>query len=61
MTFLEWEMPGSNRLERVFSTLTLADWTSYFAALLRGVDPTPIALIEEFKRLLSQVESGAQT
>lgn len=60
MTFLEWEMPGSNRLERVFSALTLADWTSYFAALLRGIDPTPIALIEEFKRLLAQVEAGAR-
>ena len=58
MTLHEWEMPGSNRLERVFAALTLADWTSYFAALLRGVDPTPVALVEEFKRLLAQVAAG---
>ncbi len=54
MTFLDWEMPGSNRLERVFAALTLADWISYYAALLRGVDPTPVKLVEKFKRLLKE-------
>ena len=54
VSFLEWEMLGANRLERVFATLMLADWVSYFSALLRGVDPTPVALVEEFKRLLTQ-------
>lgn len=56
--FLEWEMLGANRLERVFATLMLADWVSYFSALLRGVDPTPVALVEEFKRLLTESRDG---
>ena len=50
----EWEMRGESRLEQVFSALIVADWISYFAALLTGVDPTPVALVEEFKRLLSE-------
>ena len=54
ITLLEWEMRGSNCLERVFSALTLADWISYSAALLRGVDPTPVTLVEDFKRLLTE-------
>ena len=53
-SFLEWEMPRGNRLERVFAALTLADWISYFSALAQGVDPTPVALVEEFKRLLTE-------
>lgn len=54
LSFLEWEMTGSNRLERVFAALTLADWISYYAAVLDGIDPTPVALVEEFKELLRQ-------
>ena len=54
LRFCEWEMRGENPLERVFSALTVADWTSYFAALLAGVDPTPVALVEAFKRRLSE-------
>ena len=51
--FSVWEMRGESRLERVFSALQIADWISYYAALLAGVDPTPVALVEEFKRRLS--------
>ncbi len=54
MTFVDWEMSGSNRLERVFAALTLADWISYYGALLRGVDPTPVELVERFKGLLTE-------
>ncbi len=52
--FSQWEMRGESRLERIFSALTVADWISYYAALLAGVDPTPVALVEEFKHLLSE-------
>jgi glucose/mannose-6-phosphate isomerase len=50
--FLDWEMPGGNRVERVFAALMLADWVSYYMAVLEGVDPTPVALVEEFKTRL---------
>ena len=56
ISFSEWEMRGESRLERVFSALLTADWISYYAALLAGVDPTPVALVEEFKRRLSKPE-----
>ena len=54
--FSQCEMRGASGLERVFSALTVADWISYYAALLAGVDPTPVALVEEFKHRLSQPE-----
>ncbi len=60
LRFCEWEMRGASRLERVFSALMVADWTSYFAALLAGVDPTPVALVEEFKRLLSEPQPSGR-
>jgi glucose/mannose-6-phosphate isomerase len=50
--FIEWEMPGGDRVLRVFAALTLADWVSYYMAVLEGVDPTPVALVEEFKKRL---------
>ncbi len=37
---------------KVFSSLLLSDWTSYHLALLNEVDPTPVPMIEDFKRKL---------
>jgi len=37
---------------RVFSSLILGDWTSYYLALNNKIDPTPVAMVEEFKRLI---------
>jgi hypothetical protein len=50
---MEWEMPGASRSERVFSAVMFADWCSYTTALLAGFDPTPVALVENFKQLLT--------
>lgn len=52
VAFREWVMPGSSRIERVFSALMFADWCSYTLALLSGIDPTPVDLVEHFKQLL---------
>ena len=43
---------GSTWLERVFWTMYLGDWVSYFAALDRGIDPTPITMVEKLKKQL---------
>ena len=43
---------GASVLEKVFSTLLLGDWMAYYTATLRGVNPTPIAMVEKFKRLM---------
>jgi glucose/mannose-6-phosphate isomerase len=41
---------GNNNLERIFSLISLADWTSYHLAILEGIDPTSIPAIDELKR-----------
>jgi len=52
VAFHDWTMPGTTNMERVFGALQFADWCSYTLALLDGVDPTPVALVERFKKLL---------
>lgn len=46
---------GKSRLTRMFSLIQLADWTSFYLAMLNGVDPTPIAKIDLLKRRLSEL------
>ena len=43
---------GDNIFEKVFSTLYLGDWVSYYLALEYGQDPTPVDMVEEFKGLI---------
>ncbi|MEE8219797.1 MAG: bifunctional phosphoglucose/phosphomannose isomerase [bacterium] len=42
---------GHSRLARLTSLVVLGDWVSYYAAVLRGVDPTPVASIDTLKAL----------
>ncbi len=44
---------GSSRLARLFSLVQLGDYTSFYLALLYGVDPSPVAAIQEFKAKLA--------
>ena len=41
---------GEGRLANQLSLLYIADMTSYFLALLRGIDPTPVAMISKLKK-----------
>ncbi|MDO8557624.1 MAG: bifunctional phosphoglucose/phosphomannose isomerase [bacterium] len=41
---------GKTVLEKIFSTLLLGDWMAYYHAILRGIDPTPVKMVEEFKK-----------
>lgn len=43
---------GGTKLERMFSTLLIGDWLSYRLALELGVDPSPVAMVEDFKKRL---------
>ncbi len=45
---------GESRLTRLFSLIQLADWTSFYLAMLNGVDPTPIAKIDLLKSRLAE-------
>jgi glucose/mannose-6-phosphate isomerase len=43
---------GNTKLARMFSLISLADWTSYYLALLEGVDPSPVPVIQTLKAKL---------
>ena len=43
---------GSSPVERVLSLVLLGDLTSVYLAVLNGVDPTPVAVLEGFKQQL---------
>jgi glucose/mannose-6-phosphate isomerase len=44
---------GEGRLARLASLVQFGDYLSLYLALARGVDPTPVASIDEFKRRLA--------
>jgi glucose/mannose-6-phosphate isomerase len=51
--------PPGERLARMAAAVSFADYVSLYLALLRGVDPTPIASIDEFKRRLAERASAS--
>jgi len=48
------DIKGKNVLEKIFSTILLGFWTSYWLALEYKIDPTPVEIIEEFKRKMKK-------
>ena len=44
---------GDNLVQQFLWGIALADMTSIYGAILNGVDPTPVGLIEKFKASLS--------
>ncbi|MBI5650865.1 MAG: bifunctional phosphoglucose/phosphomannose isomerase [Chloroflexi bacterium] len=49
----EWAT-GATRLAQMFSLVLLGDYVSCYLALARDLDPTPVALIDELKRVMGQ-------
>jgi glucose/mannose-6-phosphate isomerase len=47
------ESIGETRLERLISLVLLGDLVSLYLAVLRGVDPSPVDVIEQLKHALS--------
>ena len=45
---------GSSFVSRVFCTLHLADWASYYLALKNKVDPAPVRIIDYLKKELNK-------
>lgn len=48
------DMDGNNVFYKMFSSINLADWLSYYLALEYGHDPTPVAMVEELKKILAE-------
>ncbi|MFA6467692.1 MAG: bifunctional phosphoglucose/phosphomannose isomerase [Bacteroidota bacterium] len=47
---------GKSLLARTFSLLYLADWLSFYLAILNGVDPSPVKKIDFLKEELGKVK-----
>jgi glucose/mannose-6-phosphate isomerase len=46
------DMKGANRLEKLFNSLLIADWTAVHTAELYGLESEQVPMVEEFKRLI---------
>ncbi|MDD5738775.1 MAG: bifunctional phosphoglucose/phosphomannose isomerase [Candidatus Pacebacteria bacterium] len=46
------EMQGITKMEKIFNTLLLGDWASYYLALAYGQNPVPVEIVEKFKKQL---------
>jgi len=44
---------GRGRLARLLSLVYAGQWTSYYVAMLRGIDPWPVPMLDELKRRLT--------
>lgn len=47
------EARGSNHIQQLLYIVLLGDFVSAYLAILNGIDPTPVAIVEEFKKDLS--------
>ncbi|MCD6317726.1 bifunctional phosphoglucose/phosphomannose isomerase [Candidatus Aerophobetes bacterium] len=45
---------GESLLTKIFSSIYIGDWVSFYLAILRGIDPTPVKAIELLKKELSR-------
>lgn len=52
------EMKGSNFFSKIFSTTLLCDWCSYYLAILGGIDPAPVEMVNEFKEELIKIKNN---
>ena len=48
------DIQGQDLLTKIFSTLMLGDWISYYLALEYGIDPTPVKMVEDFKKRMAE-------
>ena len=44
---------GETLLQKIFSSLLLADWTAFYVAKEYGTEPEEVAMIEEFKKKIA--------
>jgi glucose/mannose-6-phosphate isomerase len=46
------KITGKNRLARIFSTILLGSYVGYYLALEHKVDPSPVVMVEDLKKML---------
>jgi glucose/mannose-6-phosphate isomerase len=45
-------MQGASFLEKMFAAIIFGDYLTYYKSLLNGIDPTPVDMVEDFKKML---------
>lgn len=48
------DMPEGEMIYRIFATLQIGCWASYYLALQYQTDPTPVEMVEKLKELLTE-------
>ena len=48
------DMEGETVYSKIFRSIALGDFTSYYLALEYGQDPTPVEMVEKLKKLLTE-------
>lgn len=48
------EMAGESKVEKIFSSLVLADWTAFHIAEMYGLESEQVPMVEEFKKLVTE-------
>lgn len=48
------QMRGKGALDKVFSSLILADWIAYYSAQQYRLEPEQVPMVEEFKKLMTR-------
>jgi glucose/mannose-6-phosphate isomerase len=48
------KLEGQNKFHKIFSSLVLADWTSFLLAKEYKVEPEGVPMVEEFKKLMEE-------
>ncbi len=47
------DIPEGNLFTRIFTTIALGDWMTYYLAMAYKIDPTPVDMVEDFKKALA--------
>ena len=51
-TITQMNYTGTSLLKQMFTAINMGDWTSYYMALNKKVDPSPVTIIENLKKEL---------
>ena len=58
---IEVQLQGGSALEHLLYAVLLGDFTTLYLAVLNGVNPTPVELVEKFKKELGTYDPNATT
>ncbi len=54
LSVISLDLTGETFYERVFNSLLIADWVTVLVAEHYGIDPEPVPMVEEFKKLIAR-------